>query len=42
MEQVTTVGIDLAKKVVALDGVDISGGAVLRRTLRREHFWTCG
>jgi transposase len=36
MEQVTTVGIDLAKKVFALHGVDVSGRMVLRRTLRRD------
>jgi transposase len=36
MEQVTTVGIDLAKRVFALHGVDALGRVVLRRTLRRE------
>lgn len=36
MEQVTTVGIDLAKRVFALHGVDAMGRVVLRRTLRRE------
>jgi transposase len=36
MEQVTTVGIDLAKRVFALHGVDVSGRVVLRRTLRRD------
>jgi transposase len=38
MEQVTTVGIDLAKRVFALHGVDVAGRVVLRRTLRREQF----
>jgi transposase len=36
MEKVTTVGIDLAKRVFALHGVDVSGRVVLRRTVRRE------
>lgn len=36
MEQVTTVGIDLAKNVFSLHGVDQSGRVVLRRTVRRD------
>jgi len=36
MEQITTVGIDLAKRVFALHGVDAQGRVVLRRTVRRE------
>ena len=36
MEQITTVGIDLAKNVFSLHGVDASGKTVLRRTLRRD------
>ena len=36
MEQLTTLGIDLAKRVFALHGVDAAGRAVLRRTVRRE------
>jgi len=36
MEQVTTVGIDLAKRVFALHGVDETGRVVLRRMVRRE------
>src|SRR6267142_968282 len=36
MEQITTVGIDLAKRVFALHGVDAAGRVVLRRTVRRE------
>ena len=35
MEQITTVGIDLAKNVFSLYGVDAAGKAVLRRTVRR-------
>jgi transposase len=36
MEEVTTLGIDLAKRVFALHGVDGRGRVVLRRTVRRE------
>ena len=36
MEQVTTLGIDLAKRVFALHGVNGMGRVVLRRTVRRE------
>ena len=36
MEQITTVGIDLAKRIFALHGVDAAGKIVLRRTVRRE------
>lgn len=36
MEQVTTVGIDLAKNVFSLHGVDAAGKAVFRRTVRRD------
>jgi transposase len=36
MEQITTVGIDLAKNVFSLHGVDGGGKPVLRRTVRRE------
>jgi len=38
MDKVTTVGIDLAKRVFALHGVDASGRVVLRKTIRREQF----
>jgi transposase len=36
VEQITTVGIDLAKNVFSLHGVDSAGKTVLRRTVRRE------
>ena len=36
MEQVTTVGIDLAKRVFSLHGVDRNGLVVLRKTVKRE------
>jgi transposase len=38
MEKVTTVGIDLAKNVFSLHGVDASGKVALRRTVRRGEF----
>jgi len=36
MAQITTAGIDLAKKVFALHGIEGSGNVVLRRTVRRD------
>ncbi len=36
MNEITTVGLDLAKRVVSLCGEDSSGRVVVRRTLRRE------
>jgi transposase len=36
MEQITTVGVDLAKNVFSLHGVNGAGKTVLRRTVRRE------
>jgi transposase len=35
MSNVTTVGIDLAKNVFSLHGVDASGAVVLRKTVSR-------
>jgi transposase len=35
MKEVTTVGVDLAKSVFALHGVDAAGRTVLRKTVRR-------
>ena len=36
MEKVTTLGIDLAKSVFSLHGVDEKGQVILRRTVRRD------
>jgi transposase len=36
MNEITTVGLDLAKRVVSLCGEDGSGHVVVQRTLRRE------
>jgi transposase len=38
MDNVTTVGIDLAKSVFSLHGVDAAGKVVLRRTVSRSKF----
>jgi len=35
MSEVTTIGLDLAKHVFQVHGVDRSGAAVLRKQLRR-------
>ena len=51
MEKITTVGIDLAKAVFSLHGVDRTGRMVLQRTVRRDQLvkaetrfdcWTLG
>jgi hypothetical protein len=36
MKEVTTVGVDLAKAVFTMHGVDVAGRTVLRKTVRRE------
>ncbi len=36
MKQVTTVGLDIAKRVFQLHGVDAAGQVVIRRKLRRD------
>jgi transposase len=36
MEKITTVGIDLAKSVFSLHGVDGAGHVALRRAVRRD------
>ena len=36
MSNVTTVGIDLAKNIFSVHGIDGAGAVVLRRTVRRE------
>jgi transposase len=36
MNEVTTIGLDLAKNVFQVHGVDASGRAVVRRQLRRS------
>src|SRR6266581_316883 len=36
MEQVTTIGLDLAKAVFQVHGVDAAGAVMVRRSLRRK------
>ncbi len=36
MSEVTTIGVDLAKNVFQIHGVDASGKAVIRKQLRRR------
>ena len=36
MEKITTVGIDLAKSVFSLHGVDSAGRVLPRKTVRRQ------
>ena len=36
MKEITTVGVDLAKMVFTVHGVDAMGRVVLRKTVRRE------
>ena len=43
MEQITTIGLDLAKAVFQVHGIDAAGKVVVRRRLRRGevlHFFT--
>ena len=35
MEHATTIGLDLAKNVLQVHGIDAAGNVVLRRKLRR-------
>lgn len=41
MNEITTVGLDLAKRVVSLCGEDAAGRVVVQRTLRREAVLGC-
>ena len=42
MEKITTVGLDLAKQVMAVCAMDAQGGPVMRKVLRRDRLlrWT--
>jgi transposase len=37
MQSVSTIGLDIAKSVFQVHGVDAAGQVVLRRQLRRRH-----
>ena len=36
MEEITTIGLDLAKSVFQVHGINTAGGVVVRRKLRRS------
>jgi transposase len=38
VKKITTLGVDLAKNVFQLHGVDFAGKAILRREVRRSQF----
>lgn len=37
MQAVTTIGLDIAKSVFQVHGVDATGNVVIRRQLKRRH-----
>ena len=39
MPEIVTIGVDIAKNVFQLHGVDRSGKIVLRKALRRSHIF---
>ena len=40
MQTITTIGLDIAKSVFQVHGVDIDGEVVVRRQLKRRHVLT--
>jgi hypothetical protein len=40
MQSITTIGLDIAKSVFQVHGVDAAGQAVVRRQLKRRHYWS--
>jgi transposase len=40
MQTVTTIGLDIAKSVFQVDGVDAGGNVVIRRQLKRRYVMT--
>ena len=40
MQTVTTIGVDIAKSVFQVHGIDAAGQVVIRRQLRRRHVLT--
>jgi len=39
MQSVTTIGLDIAKSVFQVHGVDVDGNVVVRRQLKRAMCW---
>ena len=40
MQSISTIGLDIAKSVFQVHGVDAAGQVVVRRQLRRRHVFT--
>ncbi len=41
MQAVTTIGLDIAKSVFQVHGVDAEGNVIIRRKLKRRYNRTC-
>ncbi|MCS3931921.1 transposase [Bradyrhizobium elkanii] len=41
MQSISTIGLDIAKSVFQMHGVDAAGQVVIRRQLRRQHVLAC-
>ena len=41
MQSISTIGLDIAKSVFQVHGVDAAGQVVLRRQLKRRHVLAC-
>ena len=39
MEAITTVGLDIAKAVFQVHGIDAEGNVIVRRQLKRAMYW---
>ena len=39
MQAITTIGLDIAKSVFQVHGIDASGQVILRRQLKRRYVW---
>ena len=39
MQAITTIGLDIAKSVFQVHGVDAEGNVVIRRQLKRRYVW---
>ena len=39
MQMITTIGLDIAKSVFQVHGVDAAGQVVVRRQLKRRYVW---
>jgi transposase len=39
MQAITTIGLDIAKSVFQVHGIDARGNVIVRRQLKRRTFW---